>query len=764
MGMGRYPRAAAIILVGVLLAGCTALGGDDGGGGDTATDSQATQTPNDGLMIDFRPVSRSIDENEVLQFDVSVQNTGEQKATIRSLNVFGSPFLDIGRRCQKMERIAEGTVLNAGSSEAFAWKCSAPLGSGSDTALVDLEAGATDTFPAGMEVVYSYRTTARTSMSIATPSRIQGQSAVQTDNTAAPVHAEVNLKSPQSAPKRGKLRIPVTVRNVGDGRVKDGAVGVTVSVDGNEKSKTVQLVDGSRQQMFTLGGFNLGDNLKTTVDITVTLEYTYTERTSSEFTIRGQPAGITVENFSEAVTPEEVAAAETPPLQFAVSSTDLTRQDYNLTVRQRPDIRLNTSFTIWVNEDGQPEDGRSVDCGSQVNPGKGDFTCEFAVGGEGKQYPDGTEFKAAVRSHSGEVYEEAGQIDLGERSEYRGDDEVIGIWTEPRNWSDRNDSGTTDNLTVFRANISRKEYRKQVTQANFSSRDPSTQFAGTCRMAVAMEAGEETTSVESGSGVQTVAGGDYLAGNESPVIRAADYSCGSVDVSCIPTPLAADFTNGRFSAEPTCYREPLTVRARVQAGGGETSHGAVVLRNGSHTHMAERDMPADVAFPFDAGNGTVSIGDAVTFSSEELYGCDEPDISLPLRVKKDAWKQMGREDVDTIKKTKKVRCSDPAVDVSVSSGPPVPYGKQFELAAAVRHIQRDITWVNITQLTATASGQSDKEFSGAACDASDAGSPSPCTVQVDIPPDYSGGTLQYTVVAMDAQRTRVSEQDTFNIQ
>ncbi|MFB6294247.1 MAG: hypothetical protein ABEI97_00660, partial [Candidatus Nanohaloarchaea archaeon] len=93
--MVQYRQAAAVLGIAVLLAGCTTLSGGEEGEEETET---LPTTPADGLTIRFSAKSATIPENEVIQFDIGVDNTGGKTAAIQRVFVFGAPFIDNGGR------------------------------------------------------------------------------------------------------------------------------------------------------------------------------------------------------------------------------------------------------------------------------------------------------------------------------------------------------------------------------------------------------------------------------------------------------------------------------------------------------------------------------------------------------------------------------------------------------------------------------------------------------------------------------------------
>ncbi|MDY6768803.1 MAG: hypothetical protein SVW02_01715 [Candidatus Nanohaloarchaea archaeon] len=296
--MRRYYVVTLALLI--LLAGCTSLTGGE------KDEERVEVTPGDGLTIQFQPVKSTFKENEVLQFLVSVANTGERDAKAVKTSLFGSPLLT-KQRCQALTPTVFEETIEAGAPRTSIdnWRCDAPL-SPQGSSVLDLPAGATDRFEAGLEVLYDYTTEATTKVTVAIPSEASGSSAVSTQNTAAPVHATIDLQSPRSAPGDSTLDVPITVQNVGDGTV-EGPVEVWVykgdapAFDASNRDEKVRLVDGSRQIVSTLSGITLTPKGASTkadkrrFTIHVHMEYTYKERITNPFTVQGQPPNIDVE-------------------------------------------------------------------------------------------------------------------------------------------------------------------------------------------------------------------------------------------------------------------------------------------------------------------------------------------------------------------------------------------------------------------------------------------------------------------------------------
>ncbi|MFB6294201.1 MAG: hypothetical protein ABEI97_00430 [Candidatus Nanohaloarchaea archaeon] len=794
----RRHYMAGLVVAALFLAGCTAV---PGAGADGDQESTPT-TPNDGLTVQFKPVKSTFQENEVLQFRLSVANTGDAKAANIEASTFGSPFIDTGGRCPS-SLVGDDAIiqpnLKAGAppQSTDSWQCAPPAaasgyGGGSsgvnvNQQLIDLSSGATDSYTAGLQVAYDYSTNATARVTVTTPSRISSRSPVTTENDAGPVKAKVNLQSPQTERSDGRMEIPVTVRNVGDGETvgsrfngKDVKVTVTCPQcsggDGSSATKNINLVNGRRQVVVTLDGVTLpdgADNLERSYPIEISLEYRYRERVSNGFTLSGQPAGVSVETLEQAQLPPSPEQPSGPSdeeqddggegeqvdergIQFVAERTQVNKEFYNLTVARRSQLRLDT-FKIWVNEGGdlgEAKQGKSINCENQVNPA-GDsaaaFQCEYRVGEEGKKYRVPTVYLAQIKDYAGNVYKAEGRI-LNPPSYEREDDETIGIWTNPKDYTVNETEDRTEEKITFTAEINPDAYRQHVTLANFSAQSDPIDIDG-CTPEAVVEAGGSSTAVPSDDRFHLVKGGAYTPtsdGSNVPEFFAASYQCGDQPFNCFPhqgEPVSTELTT---TFNKTCYAEPLMYRVSLQRDGQETEHGAVALKkilSQSKRPVWENSTPVTYSFPIVKHelNHDIVVGfqDRIELIPRRLYGCTQP--SLTLRVGDPAGGDTRKD----------VSCGDPSLTVRPAAQGytvTVPYGEPEDINFNVRHIFRDIPTVEITRLQAVdSSGEQTQSFDTVTCGGENSDYSPPCVATVDIPPSFAGGELQYTVRAVTNQ-------------
>lgn len=274
-------RHLALLLVPVILiAGC--LGG---GGG---SENSFTLTPNDGLSISFQPTSSSFLSDETVRLQMEVENTGQYDAEITGASIFGASFLVEG--CSTTSDVTGTTLAGvvkagelAGQQASIIWTCGSP-------ASVN---GAEEQFDAGIDVEYTYETDASASLTLIPRDRFSSASSVSTDNTAAPVHAEVTANSPIPVVEGTQsYSVPITLRNVGDGEVA-GLVDMTVAAPNAPSGVslsgcggTYDLFEGSRDVVCQLSVSNPDVVQESQFTLRIALSYTYRERRQSSFTVR----------------------------------------------------------------------------------------------------------------------------------------------------------------------------------------------------------------------------------------------------------------------------------------------------------------------------------------------------------------------------------------------------------------------------------------------------------------------------------------------
>ncbi len=295
------PRTVGLLMLilAVATAGCTSLfgGGDDPGRNDTVQ-----TTPDDGLSMTFRSISSTYLEDADIQLQMDLENTGQAEATDISVGLSGSGLIDGNDLVQSP--VANLRPVDPGSGEAggsttAAWTAANGL---------DLGDGETQDITVTGSVSYDYRTTARSSFNVVPRAEQRGTEPVSVDNTAAPVHASIDFRTPHPVYEersRNIASVPITVENVGDGEVSDLTfalslpnVGDQVTLDGcagtapEDFPRDVTLFDdGTREIVCDINLTALTGRLQfeSTVPLQVDLAYRYTEERQTGFTIEGLP-------------------------------------------------------------------------------------------------------------------------------------------------------------------------------------------------------------------------------------------------------------------------------------------------------------------------------------------------------------------------------------------------------------------------------------------------------------------------------------------
>lgn len=292
--MRRSALLAGLVLA-AALAGCTALPGGDGGDGE----QDLTVTPSDGLDLSFATSHDTIIEGEdSLVLETDLRNTGQSPARVHAAHLFGAnTFLGCERQFPEVswsEPIDLREVIRAadqaGGQTTLQWSGGACAAENIDAGL---SPGERQDFTVGVEATYRYGTTVRADFEVVDQAEFDGsRSPVSTDNTAAPVHATVDLTGPVPIyDDRDRFSVPVSIRNVGDGEV-EGDVRIEPEMQGPAtwafscSSGAVQLFDGSAEISCTMlkGG---GDITRSQVFLTFDLAYNYTERAQSTVTVEG---------------------------------------------------------------------------------------------------------------------------------------------------------------------------------------------------------------------------------------------------------------------------------------------------------------------------------------------------------------------------------------------------------------------------------------------------------------------------------------------
>lgn len=288
-----------VLVAALAVAGCTALptGGDQD---DDEPDFRITQ--NDGLSLSFQSLSANYLEDSQIVLELTLQNTGQHLAENIQTELYGASFL-IGlspdrspsSSLQGVDRAAQ----QPGQTTSALWRTSNP---------VNLDQGDTQSYPAGVRVLYDYSTTASASFRVVPREGFEGSSTkITTDNTAAPVKATFDLDSPKPVSNPSgdavEVSIPVAVRNVGSGAVAsnldgdtgDVAMNVTFPNAGNLANitdcggssgvHTFRLFQGSRDVICTASITQ--DVFDTQLTLRADMDYSYFETQETSFRVEG---------------------------------------------------------------------------------------------------------------------------------------------------------------------------------------------------------------------------------------------------------------------------------------------------------------------------------------------------------------------------------------------------------------------------------------------------------------------------------------------
>lgn len=293
-------KTLALLLVAtVAVTGCTALPT----GGDDDDDEQSVRiTQNDGLSLAFQSLSDSYLEDGQIVLELTLENTGQREATDIRTELYGASFLINTAPDNVPSSTLSGVdkaAQQSGDSTTAIWRVANP---------VNLGEGGTQSFPAGVRVLYNYETSASGSFRVVPRRGFEGSSQrITTDNTAGPVQAQFDIDSPKpvSSPSGTAVdvTIPVTVRNRGSGTVASdldgtaGSVSMNVSFQsagnlanitdcgGSSGVYSARLFDGSRDVICTASITE--DVFDTQLTLQADLNYTYFETQETTFRIEG---------------------------------------------------------------------------------------------------------------------------------------------------------------------------------------------------------------------------------------------------------------------------------------------------------------------------------------------------------------------------------------------------------------------------------------------------------------------------------------------
>lgn len=742
---------AAVLVPIVLLAGCTAIGGD---GGDSQQSTRVT--PNDGLTVDFGPAKSEFPENEVLQFGVRVANTGEADATNISTSLFGSPFLS-AKRCPKPLQGPNGIIQNDiqrsdQPQSTDNWKCYPPAEKDNvSTQLVELPVGATDSYNAGLEIAYNYTTEASTRLAVTTPSRIQSSSPGSTENSAAPVKATINIRSPQPVQTDGTLDIPITIRNVGDGKtippktvkgnMRYGGKEINVTVKGPLRGKkrssgrytattTVSLVGGSRQVILPLQGFTLpqnAENLRTSYPIEVTLQYRYRERVSRPFTVSGQPAGVKIETLEQAQPPSQAGPGEglegpegregpdrkqvtQEGTHFVVTRTRDAGKKYTLAVSRpfrfnRDDLKVQVAA---LTANGNANSAGWRDCTPVKNAGKtGHPLMPCTV--EDLQIKTGQDYMVRALDTFDKFHKDTDGF-VPQAGTPQGKDGGI---TDPELVDVYVSSFSGDEapyLANFTVRLRQNGGVQKVTKAAFMYSGSGKKFSACTPAASAtMYDGQTNRTTAVGPRPVNVTGGYFNAEEGSAGKLWVDgFTCGDILFACVEGNVVQTVSGSdRVSQETTCFKGSVPYRARIEHNGDTLRGGKVKMLRvenvGSHNEklvpILEKNPEIPQTFEFGgtfSGTELPYIGTVVEFRPADIPGCG------PARKMRHT---IGRAQVHGGgDPTRQLQCDIvlemPSHPVKKTGGPPkISIGTTVTIKVAATHFTADIKSVTIDNVS-----------------------------------------------------------------
>ncbi|MDY6766025.1 MAG: hypothetical protein SVW77_01545 [Candidatus Nanohaloarchaea archaeon] len=291
------------VVAAVGLAGCTALPGQ--GGGDDEADTRFRITQNDGLTVSFSTTqSRYFEDGEIV-LDLELQNTGQSTAENVQARLFGASFL-AGNTVSLTQSTLEGVdqaAQQAGQIATGTYQQSNP---------VNLRQGEVRSFPVGVRVMYDYTTSSSASFRVLPREDFTGGSElVTTENTAAPVKADIQVQSPKPVSSAGNgtvtVSVPIQVRNVGGGQVVQniqgergpvqltasfplaggGTASITDCGGSGSNTKSFRFPRGQTERRVVCTAEISSNVFDTQLSLEVDLDYTYFETPETTFRIEG---------------------------------------------------------------------------------------------------------------------------------------------------------------------------------------------------------------------------------------------------------------------------------------------------------------------------------------------------------------------------------------------------------------------------------------------------------------------------------------------
>ncbi|MDY6788903.1 MAG: hypothetical protein SVV03_02970 [Candidatus Nanohaloarchaea archaeon] len=280
----------------LLTAGCIG-----GGGNNQPQPNVPTFTQTDGLSIDFDSAASSYYTGDRATFIVEMQNTGEADAWLRQVKLYKAawidqPFIFTGDKV-RLSGVDRNNNL-PGRSRTF---------TANPRIDVSLETGSSYTYDVGLRVKYDYTTDARSKFTVVPFKRFRGEEdeeparrPISTSYTGGPMKVEVNANEPLPA-EAGIVTLPITITNMGDGRLAENANGREAlgpgsfiqleagdaQIRGCElEGGNLVMYDDQKQIFCTIDIGKAAINTPTDLVLKTHLEYTYVEDKQTQIEVK----------------------------------------------------------------------------------------------------------------------------------------------------------------------------------------------------------------------------------------------------------------------------------------------------------------------------------------------------------------------------------------------------------------------------------------------------------------------------------------------